>query len=815
MKDIVISGAREGNLKNISLRIPREKLVVLTGVSGSGKSTLLIDVLFNECQRQYLEAMDLQGIRKPQVESIRGVSPAVCITQRGANRNPRSTVGTVTNIYTELRMLYEKLAVRNCPHCGAAICAADCFETTEKRGGDFFVYMDCCVCGKRMDKLTRTQFSYNTKEGACPECQGLGQTLKVDRTGAVDERRSLEDGAVRFWAQKYAEYQTGAFYAALRHYGLPVQPGTAVEAYSDLQKAVLYEGTSCSALQETFPNIAVPKTVAQGRFEGVEPMLWRRLQEKGGDAKGMEGYFLHTPCRACGGERLNPLSRGAAVRDVRLPQLSALSLDELRRWLEKLEQELPSAHQKLVEPYLLDLQTKLRRLSDVGLGYLSLERQAGTLSGGETQRLRLAAALDSDITGIFYMLDEPTVGLHPQDTEGLIAILKHLRDLGNTVLVIEHDPDVMRAADYLAEFGPGAGIHGGKLVAFETPEQLQSDPASLTGLWLAEPAKIASQPKTAQGWITIKNASQYNLRHFTAAFPTWCLTAVTGPSGSGKSTLVFEVLADHRGGAEIAGLEQFERVVTIEQAAITRMKRSNVATYSGVYALLRNLFAKTEAARAAHCPASHFSFNTPGGRCENCQGMGVVENNMLFFANVEVVCPVCHGQRFNETVLNVKYNGRSIKEVLDLTVEEAVEFFAGQAKLIRMLEVLMEAGLGYLLLGQPLTTLSGGEAQRLKLAAELIENHGGKNQLYLMDEPTVGLHPLDVEHFLALLNGMVEGGATVIAVEHNQQVISASDWVVELGPGGGVDGGRAVFSGTPQELAACTESATGRFLEGW
>ena len=300
MKDIVISGAREGNLKSISLRIPREKLVVLTGVSGSGKSTLLIDVLFNECQRQYLEAMDLQGIRKPQVESIRGVSPAVCITQRGANRNPRSTVGTVTNIYTELRMLYEKLAVRNCPHCGAAICAADCFETTEKRGGDFFVYMDCCVCGKRMDKLTRTQFSYNTKEGACPECQGLGQTLKVDRTGAVDERRSLEDGAVRFWAQKYAEYQTGAFYAALRHYGLPVQPGTAVEAYSDLQKAVLYEGTSCSALQETFPNIAVPKTVAQGRFEGVEPMLWRRLQEKGGDAKGMEGYFLHTPCRASG-----------------------------------------------------------------------------------------------------------------------------------------------------------------------------------------------------------------------------------------------------------------------------------------------------------------------------------------------------------------------------------------------------------------------------------------------------------------------------------------------------------------------------------
>lgn len=416
------------------------------------------------------------------------------------------------------------------------------------------------------------------------------------------------------------------------------------------------------------------------------------------------------------------------------------------------------------------------------------------------------------MSGLLIMLDEPTAGLHPQDTEGLIAILKHLRDLGNTVLVIEHDPDVMRAADYLVEFGPGAGIHGGKLVAFETPEQLQSDPASLTGLWLAEPAKITSRPKTAQGWITIKNASLYNLRHFTAAFPTGCLTAVTGPSGSGKSTLVFEVLADRRGGAEIAGLEQFERVVTIEQAAITRMKRSNVATYSGVYALIRNLFAKTEAARAAHCPASHFSFNTPGGRCENCQGMGVVENNMLFFANVEVVCPVCHGQRFNETVLNVKYNGRSIKEVLDLTVEEAVEFFAGQTKLIRMLEVLMEAGLGYLPLGQPLTTLSGGEAQRLKLAAELIENHGGKNQLYLMDEPTTGLHPADIGHFLKLLLRLRDAGHTVIVVEHNPQLIRACDWVIDLGPQGGDQGGQLMFAGTPQALKAQGESATARYL---
>lgn len=816
MKDIVISGAREGNLKSISLRIPREKLVVLTGVSGSGKSTLLIDVLFNECQRQYLEAMDLQGIRKPQVESIRGVSPAVCITQRGANRNPRSTVGTVTNIYTELRMLYEKLAVRNCPHCGASICAADCFETTEKRGGDFFVYMDCCVCGKRMDKLTRTQFSYNTKEGACPECQGLGQTLKVDRTGAVDERRSLEDGAVRFWAQKYAEYQTAAFYAALRHYGLPVQPGTAVEAYSDLQKAVLYEGTSCSALQETFPNIAVPKTVAQGRFEGVEPMLWRRLQEKGGDAKGMEGYFLHTSCRACGGERLNPLSRGAAVRDVRLPQLSALSLDGLRRWLEKLEQELPSAHQKLVEPYLLDLQTKLRRLSDVGLGYLSLERQAGTLSGGETQRLRLAAALDSDITGIFYMLDEPTVGLHPQDTQGMIDVLKQLRDNGNTVLVIEHDPDVMRAADHIIDIGPGAGRHGGQVVGSGTLEELAAQPDSVTGAWLARHQPQKRTPRAGDGRrVKIRNACLHNLQNVDAEFPVRCLSAVTGVSGSGKSSLVFGVLADEREQrTHVAGLEHFSRVVVIEQEALVRMRRSNVATYTGLYSDIRSLFAATPQAKKLGLGAGAFSFNTKGGRCETCEGLGVVPNNLLFFADTEITCPVCGGRRFGEKVLSVRWNGKNISDILSLSVEEAMEMFAAERRLAARLHTLCGAGLGYLELGQTLTTLSGGEGQRLKLAKELMEQ-AQNNVLYLMDEPTVGLHPLDVEHFLALLNGMVEGGATVIAVEHNQQVIAASDWVVELGPGGGVDGGRAVFSGTPQELAACTESATGRFLEGW
>lgn len=812
MHKIEIVNAHEGNLRNVSLTLPKEKLIVLTGVSGSGKSTFLIDVLFNECQRQYLEAMGMQGIPKPKVDKVRGASPAIVITQSMANKNPRSTVGTQSDIYTDLRMLYEKLHRRTCPHCGAVIDAAACKEETEKHGGDFHVFMRCSHCGERMDKLTRTDFSFNTKEGACPVCEGLGKIHTVDEDRILDPALSLEEGAVRFWEKRYGEYEISLYYAACRACGLDEPRHVPVCQFTEPQRILLLEGGGSPQFSSALSKNGLPESADSGKFEGVMVNLRRRWAEKGGQACALDTYFQVVDCPACHGERLNPLSAQVTVKGTRLPELSGLSLIRLQSWIEALDSTLTGEARRLAEDYLRDIRTKLNRLIRVGLGYLTLDRQIITLSGGESQRLRLAAALDLEMSGLLIMLDEPTAGLHPQDTEGLIAILKHLRDLGNTVLVIEHDPDVMRAADYLVEFGPGAGIHGGNLIACETPEQLQSDPASLTGLWLAEPVKITSQPKTAQGWITIKNASQYNLRHFTAAFPTGCLTAVTGPSGSGKSTLVFEVLADRHGGAEIAGLEQFERVVTIEQAAITRMKRSNVATYSGLYTLIRNLFAKTEAARAAHCPASHFSFNTPGGRCENCQGMGFVENNMLFFANVEVVCPVCHGQRFNETVLNVKYNGRSIKEVLDLTVEEAVEFFAGQTKLIRMLEVLREAGLGYLPLGQPLTTLSGGEAQRLKLAAELIENHGGKNQLYLMDEPTTGLHPADIGHFLKLLLRLRDAGHTVIVVEHNPQLIRACDWVIDLGPQGGDQGGQLMFAGTPQALKAQGESATARYL---
>jgi len=805
MDKIEILNAREGNLKDVSLTLPKEKLIVLTGVSGSGKSTFLIDVLFNECQRQYLEAMGMQGIPKPKVRKVRGASPAIVITQTVENKNPRSTVGTQSNIYTDLRMIYEKLHRRTCPQCHREIEAAECRETTEKINGDFHVTMDCPYCGFRMDKLTRTYFSFNTTEGACPACEGLGQISVIDSARILDDSLSLEQGAVRFWEKRYGEYQSELYYAACKALGIEEPHNIPLSQYTALQCKLLLEGRA--SLSEK------PNLKKAGNFEGVVANLKRRWVEKGGQASALDAYFKQTPCPICHGERLTELSRTVTVNKTRLPELSALSLTALQAWIEQLDAILFGNAGIVAEAYLRDIQTKLRRLIRLGLGYLTLDRQIVTLSGGERQRLRLAAALDLEMSGLVIMLDEPTAGLHPQDTEGLIDLLKHLRDLGNTVIVIEHDLEIMAAADLLVEFGPGAGIHGGRIVSFGTLKQLQADPASLSGAWLQRPDEFNPHPRPAQNWITIENASLYNLKHLDVKIPTGCLSAVTGPSGSGKSTLIFAVLSAGRcPQAMIRGLENFDQIVRIEQTSITRMKRSNTATYTGIYTLMRQLFAQTEQARAAGLSAKAFSFNTPGGRCERCQGMGVVESNLLFFANTEIVCPQCQGQRFNETVLDVRYNGMTIREVLDLTVEEALDFFADQSKLHAQLALLAENGLGYLPLGQPLTTLSGGEAQRLKLAAELIENPSGKRQLYLMDEPTTGLHPEDIDRFIRLLYRLREAGHTLIVVEHNPQLIRACDWVIDLGPQGGDQGGQLMFAGEPRVLKSAGVSATARYL---
>ena len=815
MADIQIIGAHEGNLKNITLSIPKHKLAVFTGVSGSGKTTLLLDVLFNECQRMYLEALSLEGIHKPGVEKIRGASPAVLITQTESNRNPRSTVGTRTDVYTDLRMIYEKLGVRTCPYCGGTISAADCIEETEKNGNDFYVYMYCSRCGKRMHKITRTDFSFNTKEGACPACEGLGRVHSIRKEAVVDESLSPENGAIRCFEKQYCKYQISVLFNAFRHFGILPAADTPVCQYSSLQKAIFYNGAGCEEVRKAFGIRTVPKTAAEGRFEGIYPILWRRLAEKKGDLRQLDAWFDTVECPECKGERLGNPGRDVMVNGIRLPQLSEYSLEKLCRWVCGLRDSLDTRRLELVEAYLRDIETKLKRYINVGIGYLTLDRQMITLSGGEQQRLKLAAALDSDLSGVIYILDEPTAGLHPKDTEGLIRILKKLRDQENTVLIIEHDMDVMAAADIIIDIGPGAGKYGGEVVAAGTLLDIRREKRSVTGRYLLKPPANRHISRTASGSVHIEHADLFNLKDISVDIPTGCFVSVTGPSGSGKSTLVFEVLAKGRQGTAhncVTGLEKFDDIVRIEQSALARMRRSNVATYSDVYSEIRSVFARTREAAEEGLTAKHFSFNTPGGRCETCGGLGYIENNMLFFSNTEITCPCCHGSRFSEEVLAVRYKGLSVKEVLDLSVEEAAEVFNGHKSIMAALNLLTEVGLKYLQLGQTLTTLSGGEGQRLKLARELIGSGRTRHNLYLMDEPTTGLHPADIDHFLKLLNRLVDSGSTVVVVEHNQQIIRNSDWVIDLGPVGGENGGYVLYEGTPEEMKRSAASVTARYL---
>ncbi len=817
MKDIIIKGAKEGNLKDISLEIPRNKLVVFTGLSGSGKSTLAIDTIYQECQRQYLEAMGYQGLYKPKIEYMRNVSPAIRIMQNEYNKNPRSSVGTATDIYTDLRMIFEKLSKRICPNCSREIVSSDCKEEIEKSEDDFRVYMYCNHCNHRMEKLTRTHFSFNTREGACETCQGLGKVLTVDETSVVHGQLSLEDGAIDFWKHKYKDYQIVALFNAFKHYGISVEPGTPVMDFTKEQKAILLHGVDSTQVKKAFPQIVPPKTVEGGRFEGVFTSLWRRIAEKGGNSKLQDTYFASVVCPDCKGERLNALSRSVTVLDTRLPELVSVSLQELFRWLLRLKDSLGGEQFILVEVYLLDLETKIRRIVAVGLGYLSLDRQTVTLSGGEAQRIKLAATLDSDLTGIIYIMDEPTISLHPKDTFGIIAILKELRDLENTVIVIEHDLDIMKAADYMVDIGPGSGKYGGEIIGKGTLEEIKRQDASVTGAYLKRKTHNRKAFRKGTGaFIEIKNAKMHNLKDITVRFPVGCLICVTGVSGSGKSTLVFEVLSKSKETQQaaynqVSGTGIFDQIVTVEQAPLTRMKRSNVATYSGVYKEIRNIFGGLKDAVDKGMTAKHFSFNAKGGRCENCEGLGYVTSNMLFFEDLEVPCPVCRGNRFNDAVLSVKYEGCSIKDVLGMSVEDAVPVFKEHSKILIILSLLIEVGLGYLELGQTLTTLSGGEGQRLKLAQELI-THQGKHNLYLIDEPTTGLHPIDVENFLNLLDRMIDAGSTVIVVEHNQQVIKASDWIVDLGPEGGIAGGYVIAEGTPDDIRANKNSITGKYI---
>lgn len=815
MKNIIIEGAKEKNLKNITIEIPRNNIVLLTGVSGSGKSTLAIDVLYQECQRQYLEAIAFQGIRKPNVDAVRNVCAAIQIVQGHRHKNPRSSIGTQTNIYTDLRMIFEKLGRRTCPACHQEIVAYQCKEEVIKKGTEFEVFMYCDKCHHRMKKLTRTYFSYNTREGACPTCEGMGKVLRIHKQMLFHEDCTLEEGAVDFWQQAYKKYQIQVFYQACVSFQCPLTLGTRLKDFSSLQRAILEDGVQSERVKKLAPNIEIAKTVIDGKFEGVCATLMRRIQEANGVPQHVEKYIHYETCGSCYGDRLQEESRMVTLMNTRLPQLSILSLNELYEWVVRMEASLTMDTKVIVESYIGDLKTKLKRIMKVGLGYLQINRQTMTLSGGETQRILLSAALDSDLTGMLYVLDEPTIGLHPKDTQGIIDILKDLRDKGNTILVIEHDKDVMKAADWILDIGPKAGIYGGEVVGQGTYEEIQLQPTSITGAYLKNKQIKSYQRRIPTGdYITVNHATMHNLKDIHVQFPMGCLTSVTGVSGSGKSTLVFAVLAKGKtNGTEniVDGLQRFKHIIQIEQAPLTKMKRSNIATYVQLYGEIRKLFGELPQTKQQGLTMKDFSFNSKGGRCEHCEGLGYVISNMLFFEDIDVLCPVCQGKQFHEDILAITYQGHSIHNILQMSVEQALRLFHSHKKINKVLTLLENVGLGYLQLGQTLTTLSAGEGQRLKLARELL-GHMGEHNLYLIDEPTTGLHPLDIEHFIVLLQQMVDAGNTVIVVEHNEQIIYASDWVIDLGIEGGIHGGEVIAQGTPEQLKDNPYSVSGKYI---
>lgn len=785
MKDIIIKHAKQGNLKDISVSIPRNKLVVLTGLSGSGKTTLALDVIYQECQRQHLEALGYQGINKPDVETILNVSTSIVITQGEKNTNPRSTLGTVTNIYSDLRMIYEKIGMRTCPYCGKIINPAYCKEEVEKHNQDFKVFMYCHECGNRMEKLTRSHFSFNTREGACPTCSGLGKTLEVNYDKLINKELSLSKGAIIGWPKQYNDYQI----SIMKKLKLPIDYN---KPYSELSKEevdIILNGTE--------------------EYEGVIKNLYRRMDGPSGQSQTISRYFHHQECPDCHGQKLNKESRDVIVNGKGICELTQISLQELYDWIIDLKSHLNGPQQASVLQYIIDLETKIRRIIKVGIGYLHLDRQTMTLSGGEKQRMKLAATLDSTMIGVIYILDEPTVGLHPQDTQGVIEILKQLRDKENTVIVIEHDEEVMKNADYIIDIGPGSGKHGGEIIAEGTYQDILVSPYSITGQYFKNQHIIERQPRTSKDYINLINVNIHNIHNMNVRFLKRCFNVVTGVSGSGKSSLVFGYLKGHF--TELNDCEPFDQMICVRQSALTTMKRSNIATYTGIYDEIRKIFASLEESKQKGISANYFSFNAKGGRCEHCEGLGTIVSNMLFFEDIEETCPTCGGKRFKPEILEVKYNGYSIYDILCLSIEEATEVFKDNKKISHILLMLVDIGLSYLTLGQILTTLSGGEQQRLKLAIELLKNKG-KCNLYLIDEPTIGLHPIDVARLLVLFERIVEQGNTLIVIEHNLQVIQQSDFVVDLGPGGGIDGGKVIAKGTPKELSLNPCSITGKYL---
>ncbi|WP_029192193.1 excinuclease ABC subunit UvrA [Paenibacillus harenae] len=829
---IVIKGARENNLKNMTLSIPKYKLVVLTGPSGSGKSTLAMDTLQRECQRQYMESMGMvaDSVSKPKVESIAGLSPSISVGQHVTNRNPRSTVGTVTDIHHFLRFVYSRLGERICPSCEErippsfhdAVDLGSADEEEEHEGQ----YIHCPHCNATIERLGMAHFSFNKPEGACEDCGGLGHVASLNLDAVFNQELSFKGGCVTFLYDSIIEYYSYTLVAAAKHYGFEFDPDMPLKDFSPAQRDLLYYGVESGQFMRHYPDAKLPKTVSGGKFEGIVTGMWRRYKEKDGEQAGMEkegDFFRQRTCSSCGGARFKQEIRRITVAGASISDVSAWQLAEVLTWLDRLRDAIPAEGRHLIEPVLVEMPERVRRIINVGLGYLSLDRQTVTLSGGEAQRLRLAQLLGSGLTGVLYILDEPTTGLHPRDTAGLIHVLQQLRDLGNTVLVIEHDVEVMRAADHIIDIGPGAGYLGGNVVGEGSLEELMASPTSVTGAYLREESGPPPERRRRKGngrHLTIPNAHARNLKHIHVSFPLGTLISVTGVSGSGKSTLLFDLLAQAgeagqhapEGCDGITGFEHAGSMIMVDQSPIGRMQRSNIATYTDVFTQLRNLYAGLPEAKRLKLTSKHFSFNTPGGRCEACQGLGMVAVDMSFLPNLEVKCPSCKGKRFKDEVLRVTFEGCSISDLLNMTVQESLKVLKGREKIAGMIELLCEVGLGYLQWGQSVKTLSGGEGQRIKLAKEL----GKKTKthtLYLLDEPTTGLHPSDVRQLQVLLDKLVDAGNTVIVVEHSLELIRESDWVIDIGPDGGEAGGELVAEGTPEQVSMASGSYTGKFLK--
>ena len=932
---IRIRGARENNLKALNVDIPRNQFVVFTGLSGSGKSSLAFDTIYAEGQRRYMESLSsyarqfLGQMEKPNVDSIEGLPPAISIDQKSTNRNPRSTVGTVTEIYDYFRLLYARIGIPHCPKCGKVISRQSVDQMVDqimalpertkiqllapvvrgrkgrhekvleqaKRSGYVRVMIDgsqyelseeitldknlkhnisiivdrlvvkpdiekrltdsvenvldladgllvvdtmdgnqlnfsqsfsCPDCGISMEEIEPRSFSFNNPFGACPSCAGLGYKMEFDEDLMIpDKTVSIADGAITVlgWQSctDKSSYTRAVLDALAEEYDFSLSTPFC-EYPKKIHDILIYgmNGKSVKVHYRGQRGVGVYDVAFEGLIKNVE----RRYRETGSDStkQEYETFMRVTPCQACHGQRLKPTSLGVTVGDKNIFEVTSLSIDNLQKFMQNLEL---SEQQLLIGKQILkEIRARVSFLADVGLNYLTLARGTASLSGGEAQRIRLATQIGSGLVGVAYILDEPSIGLHQRDNDKLLATLKHLRDLGNSLIVVEHDEDTMRAADCVVDIGPGAGEHGGELVAIGTAEDLMKNPNSITGKYLSGELKIPvpSERRKPTGWLKVVGAKEHNLKNINVNFPLGVMTCVTGVSGSGKSSLVNEILYKRLArdlnrartipGAhkDIIGMEQLDKVIDIDQSPIGRTPRSNPATYTGLFDQIRDLFAATQDAKARGYKKGRFSFNVKGGRCEACGGDGILKIEMHFLPDVYVPCEVCHGKRYNRETLEVKYKGKSIYDVLNMTVEEALEFFRPVPSIFRKLQTLYDVGLSYIRLGQPSTTLSGGEAQRIKLAAELSRRGTGKT-IYILDEPTTGLHFADVHKLVEILHRLSEGGNTVVVIEHNLDVIKTADYIIDIGPEGGDGGGTVIACGTPEEVAKSPVSYTGKYVE--